>query len=289
MRNEKNGLVYYTSDLLSKNGFTHGFFTRFGGVSEGDFDSLNISLARKDRSGNTDTSGNVFENYCRALSVLGASVHNAVGTTQVHGNTVLKVCDEFAGRGINPILPSLDGCDGIIIDESSKSVEAVVVKTADCVPILLADKESGRVAAVHAGWSGPVADIVTKAAEKMNGNPQNLLCAIGPSIGVCCYEVGQEVYDAVKVLFDIKGISELTESRFLRDCVCSMKSTLHANLPLINKTLLMKFGVPEENIDILGICTCCSGDEFFSHRQSCGFSGTFPSVILTSSFSEKKK
>ena len=123
----------------------------------------------------------------------------------------------------------------------------------------------------------------------MNCNPENLLCAIGPSIGVCCYEVGEEVYDAVDSLFKNKGLANMTDAMFRRGCVCSAKSTLHANLPLINKTLLTNFGVPEENIDLSGICTCCSGDEFFSHRKSGGFSGTFPSVILTSSFSEKKK
>ena len=79
MRNEKNGLVYYTSDLLSKNGFTHGFFTRFGGVSEGDFDSLNISLARKDRSGNTDT---CFKNR---VSMYLRSAHGIVYTCTQNG------------------------------------------------------------------------------------------------------------------------------------------------------------------------------------------------------------
>ena len=279
-RNEKNGLIYYTSDLLTQNGFIHGFFTRHGGVSKGAFNSLNISLARKDKDGNTDSADNVFENYSRALSVLGTSVHKAVGTTQVHENTVLCVDDGVCGQGINPILPVLCGCDGLVIDEKSENVDAVVVKTADCVPILIADKKTGNVAAVHAGWRGTVADIVTKAAEKMNCEPENLLCAIGPSIGVCCYEVGQEVKDAVNTLFASKAISDKTDSMFASGCVCSMKSTLHANLPLINKTLLTNFGVPEENIDLSGICTCCESEEFFSHRASGGYSGTFPSVIL---------
>lgn len=279
-RNENNGLIYYTSDLLTKNGFVHGFFTRHGGVSKGAFDSLNISLARKDKDGNTDSADNVFENYSRALSVLGTSVHRAVGTTQIHQNTVLRVSNINAGQGINPLLPALSGCDGLISDQSSDSIDAVIVKTADCVPILLADKNTGNVSAVHAGWRGTVADIVTKACEKMNTNPENLICAIGPSIGVCCYEVGQEVKEAVSTLFSLKGMDDKTDSVFVNGCVCSMKSTLHANLPLINKALLINFGVPEENIDLSGICTCCQGDDFFSHRQSGGYSGTFPSVIL---------
>lgn len=279
-RNEKNYLVYYTSDLLIQHGFVHGFFTRAGGVSRGDFDSLNISLARKDREGNTDLPDNVFENYNRALSVLGTSVHKAVGTTQVHENTVIGVTDNMSGRGINPVLKALDGCDGLVIDENSGNIDAVVVKTADCVPVLMADKEKGTVSAVHAGWRGTVNDIVTKSAEKMKCNPENLLCAIGPCINVCCYEVGNEVKEAVNDLFASKGMADKTDEMFVTGCDCSMKSKLYANLPLVNKTLLMNEGVPEENIDVSVICTCCQGNEFFSHRQSGGFSGTFPSVIL---------
>lgn len=279
-RNEKGGLVYYTSDLLTRHSFVHGFFTRAGGVSRGDFDSLNISLARKDREGNTDLPDNVFENYSRTLSVLATNVHRAVGTTQVHENTVIGVTDDMAGRGINPMLPALDGCDGLIIDGSSQDIDAVVIKTADCVPILLADKITGHVAAVHAGWRGTVSDIVTFAEKKMNCNPENLLCAIGPCINVCCYEVGNEVKEAVNDLFASKEMADKTDEMFVTGCNCSMKSKLCANLPLVNKTLLMNEGVPEENIDVSVICTCCQGNEFFSHRQSGGFSGTFPSVIL---------
>lgn len=279
-KNEKNGLVYYTSELLTHHGFVHGFFTRHGGASDGDFSSLNISTARKDRNGEQDSTNNVFENYSRALGVLGANVHNTVGTTQVHENTVRIVSDDFAGRGINPMLSALDGCDGLIIDGTSHSIDAVVVKTADCVPVLLADKKTGNVAAVHAGWRSTVSDIVTVAANKMKCDGKDLLCAIGPSIGVCCYEVGGEVYDAVERLFDSKGMKDKTDAMFSRGCVCSLKQTLHANLPLINKTLLMQFGVPEENIELSDICTCCKSEEFFSHRGSGGYSGTFPSVIL---------
>lgn len=279
-KNQNNGLVYYTSDLLTKNGFVHGFFTRNGGVSVGDFESLNISTSRKNHDGNTDSSDNVFENYSRVLSCLGTNVHRAVGTTQVHENTVLYVSDDIAGRGINPIMEALSGCDGLIINETSHNIDAVVVKTADCVPILLADKQSGNVAAVHAGWRGTVADIVTKAAQKLNCRADNILCAIGPCIGVCCYEVGSEVKEAVNTLFASKGMEKETDKMFVTGCVCSAKQSIYANLSLINKTLLSNFGVPEENIDLSGICTCCHGTEFFSHRQSKGFSGTFPSVIL---------
>ena len=278
-RNEKNGVCFYTSPILEKHGIVHGFFTRHGGVSEGCFDSLNVSTARKDRNGNLDNPKNVFENYRLALSCLGTTPERAVGAKQVHENVVLRVENENAGRGINPSLPELCGCDGLFLDESTTEIDALCVKTADCVPILLSSKDGKQVSAVHAGWRGTVSDIVTKAAEKFSCPKEDILCAIGPCIGVCCYEVGEEVYEAVKRLFAFKGMKNLTDSMFRNVCTCSASSKKKANLSEINKQLLLNFGLPEENIDVSGICTACHEDEFFSHRASGGFSGTFPSII----------
>lgn len=282
-RNEKNGVCFYTSPILEKYGIVHGFFTRHGGVSGGDFDSLNVSTARKDRSGSLDNQKNVLENYRIALSVLGTAPEKAVGAKQVHENTVLRVTDEDCARGINPVLSEMSGCDGLFLDGTAKEIDALCVKTADCVPILLSSKDGKEVSAVHAGWRGTVADIVTKAAEKFTCEKEDILCAIGPCIGVCCYEVGEEVYEAVKRLFAFKGIEDKTESMFRNICTCSANTKKKANLSEINRQLLINFGIPEENIDVSEICTACHEDEFFSHRASGGFSGTFPSIIKQNS------
>ncbi|MBQ8758951.1 MAG: laccase domain-containing protein [Clostridia bacterium] len=275
----KGDVFYYTSSLLSEHGIAHGFFTRHGGVSSGDFDSLNVSTARKDKNGNCDNPENVYENYLRALSTLGTTPSKALGTHQVHKNVVLRTKDTDAGRGINPSLSEMCGCDGLFLDETTTGVDALCVKTADCVPILLSSKDGKQVSAVHAGWRGTVLDIVTKAAEKFDCPKEDILCAVGPCIGVCCYEVGEEVYEAVKSLFSYKGMENLTDSMFRNVCTCSACSKKKANLSEINKALLIAFGIPEENIDVSGICTCCNEDEFFSHRKSGGFSGTFVSAI----------
>ena len=279
-RHEKNGVCFYTSPIFEKYGIVHGFFARHGGVSEGCFDSLNVSTARKDKDGNIDNPKNVFENYRLALSCLGTVPERAVGAKQVHENVVLRVENENAGRGINPNLPELFGCDGLFLDESTTEIDALCVKTADCVPILLSSKDGKEVSAVHAGWRGTVSDIVTKAAEKFTCSKEDILCAIGPCVGVCCYEVGEEVYEAVKRLFDFKGMGNLTDSMFRNICTCSASSKKKANLSEINKRLLINFGIPEENIDVSGICTACHEDEFFSHRASGGFSGTFVSAVV---------
>ena len=278
-RHEKDSISYYTSDLLSNYGIVHGFFTRHGGVSTGAFDSLNVSTARRDKDGNLDRPQNVYENYHLALSVLGTVPERAIGAKQVHENVVLKVENENAGHGINPHLSEMPGGDGLFLDKSAENIDVLCVKTADCVPILLSSKDGKEVSAVHAGWRGTVTDIVTKAAEKFTCDKGDILCAIGPCIGVCCYEVGEEVYDAVKRLFAAKGMENLTDNMFRNVCTCSAETKKRANLAEINKTLLINFGIPKENIDVSGICTACNEKEFFSHRASGGFSGTFVSAI----------
>ena len=279
IRNEKNGICFYTSSLLSEYNISHGFFTRHGGVSDGDFDSLNVSTARKDRNGNCDNQKNVYENYRLSLSVLGTSPENALGTHQVHKNVVLRANDENAGRGINPAFSEMDDCDGLFLDDNTTKIDTLCIKTADCVPVLLSSKNGKQVCAVHAGWRGTVSDIVTRAAEMFSCDKNDIICAIGPCINVCCYEVGQEVYDAVKELFYRKGIENLVDNMFLEASTCSAIVKRKANLARINKELLVNYGIPEKNIDVSEICTCCNQDEFFSHRASGGFSGTFLSAI----------
>lgn len=265
-------LVYYTSPVLDKFGINHGFFTRLGGVSDGDFSSLNVSTTRKDSCGNLDSPENVRQNYSLALSVFGAECENSVGTKQVHENAVRCVGKTDGGRGI--LSEETVGCDGLYLGEDASGIKALCVKTADCVPLLLSSKDGKQISAVHAGWRGTVADIAVEAAKKFSCDKSNILVAIGPCINVCCYEIGSEVYEAVKSLFTLKGMAEKTDEMF-----AAHGDRINADIALINKTLLTNFGIPEENIDVSSICTCCSGDEFFSHRGRHGHSGTFVSVI----------
>lgn len=268
-------LAYYRSSLLFQNGITHAFFTRWGGVSRGAFDSLNMSDARKDENSNTDSKENIFRNYKIALNSIGVNAKSAVGTTQVHKNTVIRAENCHVGRGILPHFEKMPDCDGLFLDESAPDVDALCVKTADCVPIILASKSSGQVCAVHAGWRGTCEDIVSVAAKNFDCSKRDILCAIGPCIGPCCYTVGDEVFDSVYRLFFQKGIEKCTKDMFFS----ANDGTRKADLAKINKTLLLKFGLSEENIDVSGICTCCHSDEFFSHRASGGFSGTFLTAV----------
>jgi len=285
-RHVNNGIIYFTSPVLDSFGVPHFFASRFGGVSSGAFDSLNVSPARKDRDGNTDTSENICENYRRALAVIGSEPEHSVTTKQVHSCIIRKALPSDAGLGILPSLKVKDDCDGIFLENGTGNIDTVCAKTADCVPILLADAKTGNVCSVHAGWRGTAGGIILNAAKCMNADPSFLLCAVGPCIGSCCYEVGDDVYSSVGQIFRQCGIEEKTDRMFSIEVMCSISGKRYADLARINKTLLMTLGVPEENIDLSGLCTCCSRENdgqptFFSHRGTGGFSGTFVSAAKT--------
>ena len=284
VKRQKNSIIYYTSNLLEKAGFTHMFCTRYHGVSSGDFESLNFSTVRKDSAGNTDSPAAVYENYRLALGAIGILPENACAAHQIHSDIVREVSSSDAGCGTAPAHSEIDGCDALLLRKDTENIRAVCVKTADCVPILLADKRTGSVCAVHAGWRGSASDIAAKAALRLNSeSPENIVAAIGPCIGSCCYEVGDEVYTAFQTLFSLKGFPDELESLSFTAPVCSLGGKKHIDLARINKRLLEISGIPGENIDISGICTCCFSENgvhpFFSHRASHGHSGTFLSAI----------
>lgn len=282
-KTEKN-IIFYTSPLFERLGVAHMFCTRFGGVSSGDFDSLNVSTARKDRFGFADSAEKVSENYRRGLSALGASVQTACAAKQVHSDVVSEADDSCAGLGVCADNGEMKPCDAVIVRKLLKNVSTACVKTADCVPILLADTSTGDVCAVHAGWRGTAGDIASKAAQKLShGKPENIAAAIGPCIGRCCYEIGDEVYLRFKTLF----LSKCTGYDMNTVCSvfpsCSMGGSFHLDLARANAELLEMCGVRPENIDVSGICTCCFSENgvhpFFSHRASGGHSGTFLSAV----------
>ena len=155
---------------------------------------------------------------------------------QVHSGIVLDGADEAGAVR--------DG-DALISQESGV---VVGVKTADCVPILLVDPVTRSVAAVHAGWRGTAANIVGNAIralqDKFGVRPGDLLAAIGPSIGPCCYEVGPEV----GVRFGAQGTGKT-----------------HLNLPFVNEQQLRSAGV--KSVWVSGECTFCAAERFFSFRR----------------------
>ncbi len=286
IKKQINGIDCFLSEKLASIGAPHAFTTRRGGVSKGVFDSLNVSTRRKNADGDTDLYENTVENFRRVTSLVGAKPENSVCAHQIHGNTVLALDGTFGGMGIlREALKNIDG-DGLFVSSDKNGIGSICVKSADCTPILFADRRLGSVCAVHSGWRGTVLDIPGEAVRTMLSNgsrAKDIYCAVGPCIGVCCYEVSEDVYLAAKDALTAKGAASILSEVFINERDTEKGRKYDFDIGKMCAALVALSGIPEENIDLLNICTCCSSDEkgkiFFSHRGQKGYSGTFASVI----------
>ena len=255
---QKQGtLEYLTAEGIS---VPHGFTTRFGGVSTGYLSSLNKGMHRG------DAPENVSKNYEILGNALGFDPKKVVLAHQIHGNT-LRVVTQKDCQGLDH--HEYPECDGLVTNEPGV---ALVVFTADCTPILLHDPVTGAVGAVHAGWRGTALDICGKAVETMVSafgcDPGNLRAAIGPNIGFCCFEVGEEVPNAM--------VSTFGEA--VRPWICPQGEKYYVNLKEINRHALSRSGVRE--IEVSTSCTVCESHRFWSHRVTKGERGSQGAIIL---------
>ena len=181
---QKGSLEYLTADALD--GAIHCFSTRYGGVSEGQFSTLNLGTSRGDKF------ENVVENYRILGSAVGFTPEEVVHTWQEHTDIILRVGKSDCGKGLFRNQP--DVCDGLITNEPGV---ALVCFAADCTPILFYDPVQRVVAAIHAGWRGTASGIVLKALVTMmslyGAAPYTMRAAIGPAIGKCCFETDGDV------------------------------------------------------------------------------------------------
>jgi YfiH family protein len=241
----RDGILVLSNNKLTEAGFANGFSTRMGGVSDFQRDALNLGGYSE------DAAANIEENRRRFLAQFPGS-WSLASVWQVHGcdiSNIVTVPDPEA---------ELDRCDALMGEITGVFAG---VKTADCVPVLLGDPKTGAYAAVHAGWRGTVAEIVAKAVrsmtERFGSDPADLLTAIGPSAGVCCYEVGEDVISAFTAHFSYAG--GLFKPTRLGHALI--------DLPLANLKQLVDAGVPAAQIQIAPICTICRTDLFFSYRN----------------------
>lgn len=247
---EKDKLIYYISEKLADVGFVKHFFsTRVGGVSTGNYSSLNLGLYTEDEN------EKIRLNFNKIFEAAEMDMDKIVFLKQIHGDQFYVVSNENYGS----ITESYG--DAIITGEKGISIG---IFTADCVPILLVDKENKLIAAVHAGWKGTHLKIVEKVLNHMftfmGTNPVNVLAVIGPSIGPCCFEVKEDVAD--KFEFSIKR-----------------NDKIYVNLWNENKKQLLNMGLLEENITIANLCTCCNNDLFYSYRRDSGNTGRLAAFI----------
>lgn len=226
----------------------HLFTNRSGGVSAGIYESLNL------RRSTDDDPANVRENYRRVLERIGCG--RFVFVSQQHTDRILHV---EAKDAMDDVFGPVREADALITHTPEL---ALMVFAADCVPILL--EGDGVVAAVHAGWRGTVKHIAAKAVEEMGCAPGSVRAWIGPAIGICCYQVGDEVREAMRA-----GLGAEAEAFFRGDRV---------DLKGYNRRLLEKAGV--RSIEVSGICTMCRHEEYWSHRYTAGARGVQAGVIV---------
>jgi YfiH family protein len=247
-----SSLQFIRSSLLDVDGVAHGFTTRPGGVSEGPYDSLNLTRSRG------DAAEHVSENRRRVRTALG--VDHLVFATQVHGNNVLRI--DAAAKGEQP---AGEG-DALMTDQPGLGLAC---QTADCTPILLFDPSNRAIAAIHSGWRSTVLNVIGQTVNAMaiafGTTPASLIAAIGPSISAKNYRVGSEVADQFERQF-----SEVTGPR-------DSTGGVQLDVGAACHQQLLDAGVADTKITRSPICTYDAESTLFSARRAHhqGQSGVF--------------
>jgi polyphenol oxidase len=241
--------LFRFDNLAQVPGIAHGISTRSGGVSQGRCESLNVSYSVG------DTRENVDENIRRVSTALGSRREDLFSAYQVHGRDVMIVEPDSSAE-------PRPRCDVLV---TSSAARTLMLRYADCTPVLLADPRRRVVAAVHAGWRGSAVRAAGAAVaalrDAFGSRPADIVAGIGPAIGPCCYVVGQDVVEAFADRPDLfsNGRLDLWEA---------------------NRQALVEAGVPSEQIEVAGVCTQCESERFFSHRANDGQpAGRFAALI----------
>lgn len=265
-------LPLLVAESLQKAGFAHGFSTREGGVSAPPYDSLDFATLRDpDR---------LRENQRRLGAAVGFDPARLFQARQVHGRGLVVA-------GGDPAQLIDREADALVAEPASG--DAVAVRVADCVPVLLADPQTGRVAAIHAGWRGVVADVIGAAVRYLGHNRSSgrditssssreaggFLAAIGPCIGPCCFEVGVDVGETIARTTTSSVVVRRDEAR----------GKAFVDLRRAVRIQLRALGLDDSAIeDVPGRardgCTRCDERRFYSYRRDGDASGRLVGVIV---------
>ena len=261
---EKDDLLYYTFPAFDRVPFVrHGFSTRLGGVSEGIFSSMNLSFTRG------DDEAAVMENFHRFCTAIGADAKQVVVSAQTHTVNLYNATAADRGRGVT-VPRGYTDVDGLLTDEPGVML---CTQYADCVPLFFVDPTRRVVATSHAGWRGTAAGMAAVTVERMVSDygcrREDILAAIGPSIGRCCFEVDTPVYEAFcqTEVFDDGCFVARPHDKF------------HIDLWEVNRRFLLSAGIRSEHITVTDLCTRCHPDVFWSHRATGGERGSLAAFI----------
>ena len=264
---EKEGVVYLAYPAFKKfPQFCHGFSTRFGGVSQGIYSTMNLSFQRGDRE------ENVAENYSRIARAIGFDLARTVCSQQTHTTNIRRVKKEDGGKGILKPLDYRD-IDGLITDIPGMTL---ATSFADCVPLFFLDPAHNAIGLAHSGWRGTAArmgaHMIQAMKETFGSDPSQMYAAIGPSICQDCYEVSQDV---AEIFYEEFPSYKEEKSLLYR----KENGKYQLNLWRANEIVLQEAGILPEKLSFPGICTCCNPNLLFSHRASQGKRGNLSAFL----------
>lgn len=261
------GVIEYLS-LNSLPWLVNAFSTREGGISTGQYATMNFSKTVG------DSPENVRRNFELFGQAIGVSTESMVFAHQTHTDKVLKVGAQHKGMGVTRER-SFHDVDGLVTNEPGL---CLVASFADCVPLYFVDPVNRAIGLSHSGWRGTVAKIGTKTIELMQreygSKPSDMLCCIGPCIGKECYEVSSDVAEAFSKAYGSERCERFCvprpekEGKFLLD------------LPQANFEQLVEIGLRPENISLPDLCTSCNSDILFSHRATGGKRGGMCAFLM---------
>jgi YfiH family protein len=247
---------------LQNLGIAHGFNLRSGGLSAGPFASFNLGRGVGDEPMRVQENR---ERFARAVSFPENALYEV---SQVHGSSIHRVVPGVALEVVREI-----PADGLLAVGAGL---AIAVRSADCVPILLADPQTGAVAALHAGWRGVVAGVVQagvaslRAARRGEGVGRSaIVAAIFPHIRRCCFEVGTDVAEALAAASSDRAVVDRTGNK------------PHVDLTRAVLAQLVGAGIERAHIDDVAGCTCCEPARFFSYRRDGASSGRHLTAIIS--------
>lgn len=250
---DRDGVTYLSFPALEQTGLvSHAFSTKFGGVSEGIYATMNFSFTRD------DLKEHVSENYRRMANALGVDRNRMVLSCQTHTTNVRKVTEADCGKGVVRERDYRD-VDGLITN-----VPGITLVTfyADCVPLYIVDPVHKAIGLSHSGWRGTVNHMGQRTLEAMKEaygtEARDVIVCIGPSICQDCYEVSGDVAEKFEHAFPEEYKTELLEEK--------ENGKFQLNLWRANELVFQEAGVPEEQIHTTNICTKCNSDYLFSHR-----------------------
>lgn len=247
----------------------HAFSARLGGESVKPYKGLNMALHVGDEA------DIVWKNRQRFFQALELKAEKLVTPQQVHGANIQRVSMADAGRGAKDYADAIAGTDALITNEPGLPL---MLCFADCVPVIFLDPEKQAVGIAHAGWKGTVAKIaretIYRMQEEFGSNPADILAGIGPSIGPCCFAVGEEVAEKFREAF----------AKDAERIVSEKDGQLYVNLWEANRLQLLEAGICKNHIEMADTCTDCQHQWFYSYRADGGQTGRMAAIIALNQY-----